>query len=48
VVAEDELSGQLLGDRGGVRLDVAPPVGLGEILEEARLEPLVRVEDEDG
>ena len=46
VVREDEVGRQVLAQRRGVRLDVAVALGLREVLQQPRLEPLVPVEHE--
>ena len=48
VVREDEVGRQVLAERRCVRLDVRLALREGEVLEQARLEPLVAVEDEHG
>ena len=48
VVAEDEIGRQLLSDARRVRVDVASALVRRELLQQPRLEPLVRVEDEHG
>ena len=47
VVREHEVGGKPLADRGRVQLDVALALRLGQLLEAARLETLVAVDDED-
>ena len=48
VVGEDEVGGQQLAQRCGVRIDVGVPLGLGELLQQARLEARVAVKHEHG
>ena len=48
MVGEHEVGGQQLPQRGRVRIDVCASFGLGEVLEELRIEPLVAVHDEGG
>ena len=48
VVREDEVGGQQLAQRRGVRLDVRGALGAGEVLEELRAQSFVAVHDEHG
>ena len=48
VIGEHEIGRQQRAKRSRVRFDVRTSLGLGEVLEELRLEPLVPVHDEDG
>ena len=48
VVGEHEIGRQQRADRSRVRFDVRASLGLAEVLEELRLEPLVPIHDEHG